>query len=572
MTSDTDHAGTAKTVSAEAPRENRFAGLLVWVIAAGTLVLQLATAGRFGASIDELYQQVCADRLAWGFVDQPPLTPVILAWTRDNLGDGLFAMRFLPALAVAFAVVLTARLTRRMGGGHGASALAALVVALAPVYLATGGEYGAAAFNLLFWTMGCVVLVRLMNGGTPYWWFAFGVIVGLGLLNDYAMALFLCAVLLALLLSSHRRALLHWQLWMGLLFALVIILQHILWQNQHEWPLLGFMERTFAWRDIPAGAGRVLFAQFMALNPLAAPVWLGGLLLLFASRRLRRYQVFAILFLLVLAFYMVVEVSSARLAPAFVPLIASGAVVCAEWRKSLPIRALRAGYIVAFVAVGALLLPFAVPVLSVERLLAYQSWFHGVDADEPTRAAALPTHFANRFGWAELTEEVAGMYFLQDTAIRSDGVIWCATREQAIAIEALGAAYRLPRPLTEDVTYQFWRPADLGGEMTIAVGLERRRLETFFTLVELGNIADHPLALPKHRNVPIYLCRELKLPLRAIFVPGAGSEQTEADSTSATDTPADDMDSQSMGEDEPRSVESDATPPNEGPSVPETEP
>lgn len=530
MTIDSDCAGAANPVSSEAPRESRFAGLLVWGIAAGALVLQLATAGRYGLSIDELYQQVCADRLAWGYVDQPPLTPAILAWARDNLSEGMFAMRFLPALAMAFALVLTARLTRRMGGGRGAGALAALVVALAPVFLVTGGEYGAAAFNALFWVMGCVVLARLLNGETPYWWLAFGVIIGLGLLNDYAMALFLCAVLLALLLSSHRRTLLHWQLWMGLLFAFIIILPHISWQSLHDWSFLGFMERSFAWRESPSGAGRLLFAQWMALNPLAAPVWLGGLILLFASKRLRPYRVFAVLFLLVLAFCLFVDVSWVHLAPAFVPLIAAGAVVCAGWKKTWPIRALRAACLIAFVAAGLLLMPFAVPILSVERLVAYQSWFHAVDTADPAstltpghegaRAAALPGHFANRFGWAELAEQAAGIYFLQNRTSQSKSVIWCATREQAIAIEALGAAYGLPRPLTEDSAYQFWRPADMDGETTIAVGVERARLETFFSLVELGNITDHPLALPKHRNVPIYLCSELKLPLRGIFVPG----------------------------------------------------
>jgi dolichyl-phosphate-mannose--protein O-mannosyl transferase len=48
------------------------------------------------------------------------------------LGDSLFAIRLLPALAGAGLVVLTAMIARELGGGRFAQALAGLAVIVTP--------------------------------------------------------------------------------------------------------------------------------------------------------------------------------------------------------------------------------------------------------------------------------------------------------------------------------------------------------------------------------------------------------------------------------------------------------
>ena len=48
-------------------------GLLL-IPALAQLVLHLVTNGRFGIFRDEYYYLACAQRPAWGFVDQPPFS------------------------------------------------------------------------------------------------------------------------------------------------------------------------------------------------------------------------------------------------------------------------------------------------------------------------------------------------------------------------------------------------------------------------------------------------------------------------------------------------------------------
>ena len=73
----------------------------VGLIAAIKLLLHLYAGRHYGYFVDELYYLACADHLAWGYVDQPPLIAFIAKLTRVTLGDSLPASHLLPALAGA---------------------------------------------------------------------------------------------------------------------------------------------------------------------------------------------------------------------------------------------------------------------------------------------------------------------------------------------------------------------------------------------------------------------------------------------------------------------------------------
>src|SRR5208283_4997031 len=70
-------------------------------------VLHLWVNGSYGYFRDELYFIVCGRHPAWGYTDQPPLTPLI-AWASDEAFHSLRGLRVVPAIAAAAMVVLTA--------------------------------------------------------------------------------------------------------------------------------------------------------------------------------------------------------------------------------------------------------------------------------------------------------------------------------------------------------------------------------------------------------------------------------------------------------------------------------
>jgi hypothetical protein len=106
-----------------------------WAVAGGVMLLLLAVSSRYGFHRDELYFVVAGRRLAWGFVDQPPLTPAI-ARLADLIPGPVSptTLRVLPAISAGVVVVLAALLARRFGGGRSA-------VIHASVFAAVGGFF-----------------------------------------------------------------------------------------------------------------------------------------------------------------------------------------------------------------------------------------------------------------------------------------------------------------------------------------------------------------------------------------------------------------------------------------------
>src|SRR6516164_4321305 len=175
-------------------------------IATGFLLLQLATANRYGYFGDEMYHMACGEHMAWGYVDQPPLIAVIAWLTRHLFGTSLFAIRLFPAFASFALVWLTGLLARELGGERFAQGLAALCSACAGVYLVLGHLFTMNVFEPLLW-MGCAyVVIRIIKTGNQKLWLWFGVLEGIGLENKYSMAVFGFAIVVGVLFTPERKA------------------------------------------------------------------------------------------------------------------------------------------------------------------------------------------------------------------------------------------------------------------------------------------------------------------------------------------------------------------------------
>src|SRR3954454_12188972 len=93
-----------------------FARRAVLVVAAVKSLVNLALVNRYGWHWDELYYRVAGQHLQLGYVDFPPLTPV-LARVSDALFPGsLVGLRAFAILAGAGVVFLAALLARELGG------------------------------------------------------------------------------------------------------------------------------------------------------------------------------------------------------------------------------------------------------------------------------------------------------------------------------------------------------------------------------------------------------------------------------------------------------------------------
>lgn len=496
------------------------AGLgVVSALALAKLALHLLTSGAFGYSyfVDELYYLACSEHLAWGYVDMPPLWPAVTAAVRWLLGDSLLAIRLVPALCGAGLVFLTGLFARELGGRRFAQGLSALAVLAAPIYLAGHSLHTMNAFEPILWTGCAYLLVRLLHGGDPRLWLAFGAVAGVGLLNKHSMALFGFALVAGILATPLRRAFAQRWIWLGGLIAFVIFLPNLIWLIEHRFPHFEMLANIRAdGRNVALNPLEFLAQQVLMLNPLAAPLWLLGLgSLLFAERG--RYRALGVAFLTVLVLLLVLDGRMYYLAPAYPMLFAGGAVAFERW-----LAARGWGWLkpvsVALVTVCALILaPTVLPCLPPETYIRYAATL-GIDQPriETHRLGPLPQLFADRFGWREMAEVVARAYHSLPPEEQKEVAIFGQNYGQAGAIDLFGPALGLPKAISGHLAYHAWGPRGATGEVMIVMEDDRETLERYFASVESAGFVHHPYSMP-YENFEIFICRKPRQSLAEVW-------------------------------------------------------
>ena len=257
----------------------------VAILAAGwqsaKLLLQFAGIRHYGFFRDELYYMACGEHLAWGYVDQPPLIALVAWFARHLFGSSLVSVRLLPVLAGAAVVFLTGILARDLGGGAFAQCLSGVAILFAPAYLAFDSFFSMNAFEPLFWLLCAWIVVRIVQGASPRLWLAFGAVAGLGLENKHTMAVFGFAVVVGLLLSGEHGLFRSRWIWVGGLVALALFLPNLLWEARHGWPQIEVVHNARVYKNLPVSPLRFIGEQIAFMHPIALPLWLGGLDLVF---------------------------------------------------------------------------------------------------------------------------------------------------------------------------------------------------------------------------------------------------------------------------------------------------
>jgi hypothetical protein len=515
---------TATAAAPLAPPSSRFTSgpaLVLYIVAAKTL-LHLLMVARYGIFRDEMYYLACSRHMAWGYVDHPPLT-VWVAWlSRHVLGDSPLGVRLFPIMAGAALVWLTGKLAREMGGGRFAQAMAALAVVVVPIYLVAHSWLTDNVFEQLIW-MGCVWLViraintaGVENPKATRYWLWFGVLAGFGFENKYSIAFLLLGLLVGVVLTPHRHFLKSRYLWLGVLACAVISLPNLLWQVHYNFPFLELIHNIrMSDRDVVRGPVAFIADQAMIMNPILFPLWVGGLIWLFFNRDGKRYRLLGWTFLVVLAAFIAMKAKNYYVVPIYPMLFAAGAIGLERITQGRSIGTWsRSIYVGLVIALGALLLPMSVPVLSPENYIRYQKALGLAPPEiEHQQNGPLPQWFADEFGWQEMVEKVARVYNSLPAEERARTAIFSNGWGEAAAVDFYGPRYGLPQAISKSNSYWIWGPEKYDGSTMIILRSDGRDEPNYFKSVEDVGSVGHPYAR-RDEYFDIYLCRGLKANLR----------------------------------------------------------
>jgi len=413
-----------------------------WPLAALALLAHLYASGGYDYFRDELYFIVCGEHLDWGYVDQPPLVPLIAMIMHRLFASSLVMLRLAPALAHAGTVLLAAETARALAGRSWAQGMAALATLMAGVLLGIGTILTTNALDPPAWLGTGYILIRIVRGGDRRWWLALGVLAGVALLAKYQIAFWLLALGLGLLATPARRVLARPEPYVGAMLAGVIVLPNIVWQAVHGWPFLEIARNAAASKNLVLAPVGFLQAQVMMLDPATAPLWLAGLSAFAAWRRFGELRWVALAFAALFTAMLALHGRDYYLAGAYPLLFAGGAVALEAWFAS---RAVRLGYAAILLAVGAIGLPFSLPVLPIDQFARYQAALGITPTISENRALGpLPQYYADMFGWRELAAEVGRIYARLPRDEQAKAVFLARNYGDAAAIDVLGETMPLP--------------------------------------------------------------------------------------------------------------------------------
>ena len=489
-------------------------------VAATGLTIQVAVSalGGYGIFRDELYYLACSRHLDWGYVDQPPLSALLLACVRLLFGESLVAIRLLPALAFAALILLTGALVEQMGGGRRAAFVATSSVLVAPVLLGVCGFYSMNAFDLVAWS-GCLLLVaRIAAGNSARLWLLLGLVVGLAALNKVSILFLVFGLGVGLLATPHRRHLLSPWLWAGAAVAALIAAPYGIWQLTHDFATLEFMRNASRYKNAATNPLSFFVGQIMMMHPANVLAWLTGFVYLLVARPVRAYRLFALAYVATFLVFALGNGKDYYLAGFYPVLLAAGAVAIERLSAHRGLGWVPVTLAISTLVSGALISPYALPILPPEDFIRYTRTI-GISpgGEERDRPSALGQHYADMFGWREMARTVADAYQTLTTEEKAEVVIFGQNYGQAGAIDHFGRAMGLPGAISGHNNYWLWGPGDRSGQVAIIIGGAARDNAAVFDRCDIVAVHRHPYARSFETDLPISICRGLRTDLRTLW-------------------------------------------------------
>jgi len=483
-----------------------------------TIFIHFLGNGGYGYFRDELYYLACGQHLAWGYVDQPPFVAPMAFITRHLLGESLFGLRFFPAICGGLIVLLAGLMARELGGGRYAQGLAAVAVMVAPVYLAIDNYLSMNCFDQVFWALAGYLVIRILKGGNPRLWLLFGLVAGVGLMNKYSMAFLGMGIVVGLLLTPARRQLLSKWLWLGGAIAFAIFLPHILWEIHYGFPSREFIHNATYLKNLPQTPLEFLAGSAAGILIFNVPIWLAGLAFFFVAKAGKPYRLFGWVYVSILALFLLTRGKPYYLAPAYLFLLAGGAVAVEAFIRKRNWNWLKPASIALLLVGGMIAVPFVLPILPVETYLRYQD-FMGVKpaVEEKGKQGKLPQQYADMFGWENMAATVAKVYNTLSPEEKQECVIGASNYGEAGAIDFFGKKYGLPHSISSHNSYWFWGPGEKPGEVLIVVGGNPQDYHRMYEDVQQAATVVCENARPLETNLPVYLCRRPKMTLQQVW-------------------------------------------------------
>jgi len=532
-----------------------------WIAALATLCLHLAGNPHYGFFRDELYFIICGFHPQFGYVDQPPVAPLLAALTQLG-GHSLFLLRAVPALCAAGGIYVTTLLVAEFGGGLFAQVLAAIAFTGAPVLVAFGTKVSPDETGLFLWPLIALWLVRLSRGvdprlapgaeprlaygaearlasggdprlvpgrdpqlppgGNPRLWLAIGTAAGIAAESKYSVLFYLVALLAGLLATPQRGILRSWWALAGTPLGALIVLPNFLWQAVHGFPMWELLEAGQHGKNVIVGPLVYVIQEFAITNLYLAPLWIIGVVWLFRNPP---YRFLGIAYVVLILEMIVLHGKHYYPADVYPIVIAAGAVPVAAWtsRFMTARMAVRSAVIAYAAAFAIVLLPLELPVLGETQLLSFERKVvaplypipGAMLATEHNDTPAIGSDYADMHGWPEFAAAVRAAYDALPPGQRAHAVVLATNYGDASALRFF--APEIPT-ISVHNQYWLWGYGQNSGDVILEIGGTCWRDEHYYAHASTAAHYDTTLPVMGYENHLTFLtCSGLRVPMSALW-------------------------------------------------------
>ena len=499
------------------PALDRTEKIIIASFALACFLIHVATNlnGGYGFFRDELYYIACSDHLAWGYVDQPPFSLYLLKLSRVLFGDSLTAIRLIPSLSHAVTIVLTGLIVKEMGGKRFAIFIACLAIFTSLIHIGMSLIYSMNSIDIVLWSLAVYFILKIINTGKNSYWIALGIVLGIGLLNKISVLFLGGGIFVGFILTNRQWFGTRWPYFAGAI-AFALFLPYIIWNLTHDLAHLEFIHNASAGKYSGRTRWDFVVENFLLLNPINAPVWIGGLIALFFFKPLKPYRLLGWIYVTAFLILFINRTSKGEyLAPGYTWLFAAAGIFIEQKFTRPSIAWLKYAYPTLMVISMAVLLPLVLPILPEEKYIAYaEAIGEKPRSNENKELAELPQFYADMHGWKEKAKDVATVYNTLSDEDKKKCAIVSSNYGRCGAIDFFGKEYGLPKSIGTHNNYWQWGPGDYNGEVLIILGGDYDDHKDDFASVELAGVSKCKYCMPYENNVNIFICRGLKVDIK----------------------------------------------------------
>jgi hypothetical protein len=431
----------------------RLATVLVYGLAAVCLIaIHLATNNVLGFHIDELYYLASGRHPAFGYVDYPPIVPLLGRLETAVLGVTPWTLRLLPALLGGVNVILCGAYVRKLGGSLGYQALALVAGITEPLILGTW-LFQTVIFDQVAWMLSLYLFLSIVIDRKPRIWILLGITLGIGLEIKYLILPLILGMGIATLLTPSLRQDLRTRYpWIGGVLMLVIWAPNVAWQIVNGFPTVTYISNHQG--DIQSGGGVGNFVVlFLVLLFLLTPLWIAGFVTLFRTPALRPIGIACATPMVVYLF-----VGKYYYPGPTIPIVMAAGLIALS-RVGRP--RLRSTLIVAVVVASLFdlvaLAKITIPTTPADRLHAT-----GLDTEDSDLASTV--------GWPQITDQMTATYQALPASERAETVIVSSDYGVAGALQIFGNPKLLPASFSPQLSDWYWLPPHLTAMYVLMVG------------------------------------------------------------------------------------------------------